>query len=70
MMFSVDLLKVRVFHREDSVKNSNVFALGMFSCAREMLCFTMRCHDVGNALVKVVMWKSGCLCVLLLQYLH
>ena len=55
-----------VFHREEIVKISNVFDLGMFSCAPETLCSTVHFHDFVNALVKIVMWKFECMCVLLL----
>ena len=71
MVFSAGVLKVCVFrHREQIVKNSNVFDLRMFSYAPEMLRFSVHLHDVVNALAKIVMWKLQCLCVLLLRYLQ
>ena len=70
-MLFAGVVKVCVFrHREFISKSSNVFDLGMFSRTPEMLCFTMQFHDFVNALVKKMMWKLECLCVLSLQYLQ
>ena len=70
-MCSAGVLKMDVFrHREYILKNGNVFDLDMFSCAPEMVSFTMHFNDFLNALVKTVMWKLECSCVLLLQYLQ
>ena len=70
-MLVAGVLKLGVFRRREYiVKNMNVFVLGIFSCAQETLCFTMHFYDVVNALVKMVMWKLECLCVLVLQYVH
>ena len=67
MMLSAGVVKVCVFrHREQIVKNSNVFDLCMFSYAPEMLRFSVYLHDFVNALVKIVMWKLECLCVFFL----
>ena len=63
MMFSVGVLKFRVFcHQEDIVKNNEVSDFGMFSRAPEVhnsLCLTLHFHDFVNALVKIVMCKLG-----------
>ena len=70
-MCSAGVLKMDVFrYREYIVTNGNVFDLDMKICAPEMLSFTMHFHDFLNALVKIVMWKLKCSCVLLLKYLQ
>ena len=42
-------------YREYIAKNSNVFDVGTFSCAPEMLRFTLHSHEFINAVVTIVM---------------
>ena len=48
--------------QKNMMLSAGVLKVCAFTCAQEMLCFTMHFHDTVNALAKMVMWKLACLC--------
>ena len=62
------VLKVCVFviaNTSQKIAMSLIWACyGMFSCAPEMVCFTMHVHEFVNAFVKIMMWTLDHVCVL------
>jgi hypothetical protein len=66
------VLKVCVFviaNISQQIAMSLIWACyGMFSCAPEMLCFTMHVHEFVNAFVKIMMWTLDRVCVCVCFY--